>query len=126
MTREVRRALTSLCLAAIACGSGCLGSTVARLRTDDAPGVPAADVPPESIVVFPFTNIGRPYDVVGVVVAASSLGDSSGDRTFVAYKMLQKEAAALGADAIVGASMELEMGFWAFAVKVNGIAVRLR
>lgn len=127
MTERVRRTLALLCLAAILSATpGCLGSTVAHLRTDDAPNVPSANIPPESILVLPFTNVGRPYDVLGIVVAASSLGDSTGDRTFVAYRLLQKEAAALGANAIIDVSTELEAGFWAFAVKVSGMAVRLR
>jgi len=125
--RRAGRVLAFWGLAALLCATaGCLGSTVARLRTDDSPNVQPANVPPESILVLPFTNVGRPYDVLGVVVAASSLGDSTGDRTFVAYRLLQKEAAALGANAVIDVSMELEMGFWAFAVKVSGMAVRLR
>lgn len=125
--RRAGRVLAFWGRAALLCGTaGCLGSTVARLRTDDAPNVQPANVSPESILVLPFTNVGRPYDVLGVVVAASSLGDSTGDRTFVAYRLLQKEAAALGANAVIDVSMELEMGFWAFAVKVSGMAVRLR
>lgn len=127
MIEGICRTLTLACLAtSLSGGFGCFGSTVAHLRTDDAPNVPTVEVPPESILVLPFANVGRPYDVLGVVVAASSLGNSNGDRTFVAYRLLQKEAAALGANAVIDVTMELDYGYWAFAVKASGMAVRLR
>jgi hypothetical protein len=101
---------------------GCLTSTTGRLRTDDAPGALLAPVSPERVVVYPTADIGRPYEIVGLVIAASSTGDQPA-RT---YALLQQEAASLGADAVVDARMEIDLGYWTYAAKISGIAVKLK
>lgn len=97
-------------------------STTARLRTDDAGSLVLPPVNPATVIVSPFRDIGRPYDMVGVVIAASSTGEQPA-RTL---GLLREEAAALGADAVVDARMELVQGWWKRAMKVSGVAVKLR
>jgi uncharacterized protein YbjQ (UPF0145 family) len=55
-------------------------------------------------------------------VAASSTGEQP-ERT---ASLLRAEAAGLGADAVVDVRMEMDMGYWLNAVKLSGVAVRLK
>jgi hypothetical protein len=102
--------------------SGCLTSTTGRLLTDDTVAVPRPTTAAALVTLFPTLEIGRAYEIVGVVVAASSTGEQP-DRT---ASLLKAEAAALGADAVVDVRMEMDLGYWTNAVKLSGVAVRLK
>ena len=100
-----------LAFALTACASS------ARLATEDARSQ-RAQTDSATVNVYAGREIGRKYQVVGTVLAAAD--GESGER---ALAELRKEAAALGADAVVDLRLEIERGFWAAAVKATGLAV---
>jgi len=92
-------------------------ATSARLATEDArANRGAAD--PAAVNVYAGREIGRKYQVIGTVIAA---GD--GESGAKAMEELKKEAAFLGANAVVDLRLEIERGFWTAAVKASGLAV---
>jgi hypothetical protein len=97
--------------------SGC--STSGYLRTADSSRSPAKTSPAE-IKIYSLSEIGKPYETIGAVVASADGGDDATD----AVNELRKQAGQLGADAIVGLRLEVSYGYWNSAVRATGLAVR--
>lgn len=102
--------------------TACMSSTSARLRTDDSADVLKAHDDVARVALYTQSEIGRPYTIVGIVVAAADAGDDPKGPV----AMLRKEAAALGADAVVDVWMEAEYGNMTGAVKLSGLAAKLQ
>jgi hypothetical protein len=97
---------------------GC--STTAHLRTDDSPEITVKESSSENIKVYSASDIGKPDKTIGIVIASTDAGnDSTG-----AIEKLKEEAALLGADAIVGMNLEVNLGFWTNAIRASGTAVK--
>lgn len=93
--------------------------SVARLQTSDSGKYfpPTID---ENIEVYSTEKANKPYSVVGEVIASvDALGDGSGS-----VKHLKKEAAKLGADAIVNLRLEIGIGALGNSVTATGTAVK--
>ncbi len=93
-------------------------SSVGKLRTNDV-SFKAQSRPYKEVKVFAQKDIGQAYDIVGVVVANSDAGENA--RTSV--KDLRKQAAKLGADAIVDLRLSYSYGYWNIAIESTGLAV---
>lgn len=94
-------------------------STVGRLQTSDSPPNQYPETNPAEIEVYatqPDTN----YTVIGQVIANADAGQNA--KTSV--ELLKKQAALLGADAIIDLSLEIGMGYWTNAIKATGTAVK--
>lgn len=115
--RSIRRILFVL-VVAMACG--CATST--RIRTDDNPSLALAPVPPAVVSIHSGEDIGRPYDILGLVVACM---DGFADPGKL-YELVRREAATLGADAVVDTRMDVAIGSWTLGARLSGVAVRVR
>ena len=94
-------------------------STSAKLKTDDnAQKFEAKDS--SKIKVYSAREIGRPYTVIGAVVASR---DGAAEES---VKILKKQASELGADAIVDLRLEIDYGYMDAATKATGTAVVLK
>ena len=99
--------------------SGC--TSVSYLPTDDAdPSVHRTD--PENIQVFSTNDAGRNYSVIGEVIASADAGENA-DMT---VSLLKKQAAQLGADAIVNLRLSFTMGYWSNGMTAEGTAVSFK
>ncbi|MFL5812255.1 MAG: heavy metal-binding domain-containing protein [Bdellovibrionia bacterium] len=94
-------------------------STGGHLRTADSSRSPAKTSPSE-IKIYSTSNIGRPYETIGAVVANADGGNDSSQ----AIKELRNQASLIGADAVVGLRLEVNEGFWEASVRATGLAVR--
>jgi len=104
----------ALCLA-LAGVSACTFSSAVGY----GPAAPARD--PARVPVIAGTRLERPYDVVGHVVTQK---DGTDPRE--AADELRRLAAALGADAVIGVTLELGFGVWNVGQHLFGTAVRYR
>lgn len=76
---------------------------------------------PERIEVYSLDKIGKPYVIIGQVVAnAEAFSDDP-----VSIDNLKKEAALIGADAIINLRLEIGEGFMTNTVIATGTAVKL-
>lgn len=107
-------------LAGSFCGGGCLTSTVGRIRTDDTLEEARPRTSPDAIALFATKDCGRPFAIVGAVIAASSTGEQPA-RT---EQLLREQAALAGADAVVDVRARITYGYWTRAVELGGTAVR--
>ena len=74
----------------------------------------------EAIQVFSTDNIEKNYIVVGEVLSSADAGSNSA----LPVKLLKKEAAKMGADAIINLRLEIEYGGWSSAIKATGTAIK--
>lgn len=97
----------------------CTGCSVAHLQNSDYP----ENYPPtvaENLEVYSTEDAHRPYVVIGEVIASvDALGDGS-----ASVRYLKKEAANLGADAIVNLRLEIGEGALGNSVTASGTAVK--
>lgn len=101
----------------------CIGcSSVAHLKTDDVQNQSLTATSSENVKVYSTANAGRSYSVIGQVIADVDAGENAKK----AVDALKKEAAALGADAIVNLRLEIDMGYWSNAIKATGTAVKFQ
>lgn len=100
---------------------GC--ASTAHLRTDDLRQTVQGARDPEKIAVYSsFEAGGKEYQVLGQVIAAADAGDDA----YIAVEKLRKEAAELGADAVVQLRLEAEYGNWNTAIKATATAVKYK
>lgn len=96
---------------------GCV--SVANFRTDDqVQAYPASSF--ESIEVYSTDYVGKDFIVIGKVVASVD----SGNNASKSVNALKKEAAKLGADAIINLKLEADYGYFSSAIKSTGTAVK--
>lgn len=94
-------------------------STVAHLQTDDSQENYSA-TNPEQIELYSTDKVDKSYVVLGEVIASADAGRDSS----IPVKYLKKEAAKLGADAIIELRLEIGYGYWTNAIKATGKAVK--
>jgi hypothetical protein len=99
----------------------CLAScyTVSSLRTDDIT-TKYPPTRPEKIEVYSTSKINKNYEIIGPLAVSADSGLSS-ERP---VKFLKKEAAKLGADAIINLKLDFGIGFWSTSIAAKGIAVK--
>ena len=113
----VRLFLIATCMAImISC------SSVANIRTADNEDMTFEKTNANDVKVYSVSDIGKEYIVIGQVVASADAGSNS-EKT-VSY--LKKEAAKLGADAVVDLRLEIDQGYWQNAIKAYGTAVKFK
>ena len=100
--------------------AGC--SSVAHINTDDYPDTSFEPVPESDVKVYSTSKIDADYVVIGEVVADADAGENA--ETAVGH--LKKQAAQLGADAIINLRLEIDSGYWQSAIKAYGTAVKLQ
>lgn len=111
----------SIALALVALGLvGC--STTARLRTEDAAALTLPKTKAKDVQVFSTREAGKPYTVIGTVVADADAGTDAK----ASVNLLKQEAAGLGADAIVDLRLEIDQGYWQSGIKSTGLAVKFQ
>lgn len=106
-----------LCLIAGVLLTSC--STVAHLQTDDLNQTFAA-TDPGKVEIYSTDKVDKQYAIIGEVVASADAGADAS----IPVKYLKKEAAKLGADAIINLKLEIEYGYWNNGIKASGLAVK--
>lgn len=96
-------------------------SSVANLKTDNIQQNYAV-TNSETIEVFSTDKIEKDYLIIGEVVASADAGEDAK----IAVNHLKKEAAKLGADAIINLQLEIGYGNWTNAIKASGTAVKFK
>lgn len=94
-------------------------STVAHLQTDDLKQNYSA-TNPDQIEVYSTDKVDKDYSVIGEVIASADAGTDAS----ISVKYLKKEAAKLGADAIIELRLEIGYGYWTNAIKATGTAIK--
>jgi len=94
-------------------------SSTAYLRTNDFASIPPP-TNPNNIRIFPLDNVDRKYSIVGTVIACADAGSNAS----ITVKHLQRQAAKLGADAIINMTLEYTTGEWRPAITASGTAVK--
>lgn len=74
------------------------------------------------IKVYSVSDIDKEYIIIGQVVANADAGTDGN----VPVNYLKKEAAKLGADAIINLRLEVDYGYWMNAIKATGTAVKFK
>ncbi len=93
--------------------------TVGHLKTDDnVQSFPETNV--NKISIYSTKKIDKEYVVLGELVTSSDSERNS--KTSVNF--LKKEAAKLGADAIINLRLEYGTGFWTVAILSKGTAIK--
>ncbi len=117
MRSNIIKAITiaSVVVAASAC------STVASYKTDDAKASVSA-TQADKVAVYSTSNIGREYKMIGSVTVAADAGKNAAK----SVELLKKEAAKLGADAIIDLRLAVAAGYWTNSIKSTGTAVIYR
>ncbi|WP_026713683.1 heavy metal-binding domain-containing protein [Flavobacterium daejeonense] len=98
-------------------------SSVGHLQTEDVTTNNLPKTDSEKILVYstkPNQNIK--FDVLGQVIACADAGQN----TKISVDLLKKEAALLGADAIIDLRLEIGMGNWSNSIKASGTAVKIK
>ena len=95
-------------------------STVANLKTEDNTGLAVEKSSASEVKVFSTSDIGREYSVLGEVIVSADAGTNSEK----SVSLLKKEAAKLGADAIIDLRLEIDAGYWQNSIKASGTAVK--
>ena len=108
------------CLLFVIIMAGC--SSVAYIQTDDVPGEYAQNSNPDDIKVYSDDREAWEYDVIGQVIADADAGENAE----TAVNLLKKQAANLGADAIINLRLEIDTGYWQSAIKATGTAIKLK
>ncbi|WMN07560.1 heavy metal-binding domain-containing protein [Marivirga arenosa] len=94
-------------------------STVAHLQTDDLKQNYSV-TNPDQIEIYSTDKVDENYSVIGEVVSSVDAGRDAS----ISVKYLKKEAAKLGADAIINLRLEIGQGYWTNAIKATGTAVK--
>ncbi|MFT6850946.1 MAG: hypothetical protein ACJATA_001763 [Sphingobacteriales bacterium] len=94
-------------------------SQVTHLQTDDLT-TKYSPTNPEQIEVYSTDQVNKNYLVIGEVIASSDAGTNAS----IPVKHLKKEAAKLGADAIINLKLEFGYGYWRIGIKANGTAIK--
>jgi len=95
-------------------------SSVATIRTEDNGNFMVNKSDASIVKVYSTADIGEEYKVLGQVVASADAGKDSEK----AVALLKKQAANLGADAIIDLRLEIDTGYWQNAIKATGTAVK--
>lgn len=96
-------------------------SSVTFLRTDQL-NEKFAPLSPESVSVYSTNKTGKDYWVIGEVIAVADAGQNASR----SVSLLKKQAANLGADAIINLQLEFSEGYWATGIKATGTAIRFK
>lgn len=107
----------SLIIILLALLSSC--ASVNRIRTAEQPEK-LAPTSAESIKVFSTEKADKAYSIIGKVVAAADAGNNASRPV----ELLKKEAAYMGADAIVNLRLEITTGYWTTGIVASGTAVK--
>jgi uncharacterized protein YceK len=102
---------------AVILASGC--SSVASYKTDDNPTDSTSRIETSKIEVYSTDLTNRKYKILGEVVASADAGEDASD----SVKLLKKEAAKFGADAIINLRLSIDQGYWQNAIKSTGTAI---
>lgn len=73
-----------------------------------------------SVLIFATDVKDRSYTVIGEVIASVDAGRDAQK----SVNRLKKEAAALGADAIINLRLEFVQGYWLLGIKSTGTAIK--
>ncbi len=98
-------------------------SSVGHLHTEDiiTNDLPVTDS--EKILVYSTKpNQTIKFDVLGQVISCADAGKDAK----IAVKLLKKEAALLGADAVIDLRLEIGMGNWSNSIKASGTAIKIK
>ena len=98
--------------------AGC--SSVANLKTDDYADMDFNQTDWQDVKVFSMVPYNVEYYVIGQVVVDADAGTNA--KTSV--EKLKKQAAELGADAIINLRLEIDTGYWASGIKATGTAIK--
>jgi len=101
------------CLFLVSC------SSVGHLYTSDITTTNYPETNPKEIIVYSTTPNAN-YKVLGQLIASSDAGKNAR----IPVDLLKKEAALLGADAIINLRLEIGTGYWSNAIKATGTAVK--
>jgi hypothetical protein len=106
-------------LTTLLCALVCSCSTSSVYRTDDT----VKEFPrtfAEKVLVYSTDDIGREYIILGQVIASADGGNNSSKSVNIA----KKEAAKLGADAILDLRLHIAYGQWDAAVNATATAIK--
>lgn len=98
-------------------------SSVGHLHTEDVITNDLPKTDSENVVVYstkPKQTVK--FDVIGQVIACADAGKNAK----ISVDLLKKEAALLGADAIIDLRLEIGMGYWSSSIKASGTAVKIK
>ena len=96
-------------------------SSVNRLRTfEQSEKLPPTS--PKTIRIYSTDKVEKEYSIIGQVVAAADAGTNSTRPV----NLLKKEAAAMGADAIINLKLQIIPGYWINGIKASGTAVKFK
>lgn len=98
-------------------------SSVGHLHTEDIITNDLLKIDSEKILVYsskPNQNVK--FDVLGQVIASADAGKNAK----ISVDLLKKEAALLGADAIIDLRLEIGMGYWSNSIKATGTAIKIK
>lgn len=115
MRRSSFRKLTGIALITVI--SGC--STVANYKTNDSLSIGKSNLPADKIEVYSSDKTGKKYRILGGVVSSADAGTNAS----TSVDLLKKEAAKLGADAIIDLRLSIDQGYWTNAITSTGTAV---
>lgn len=97
-------------------------SSVGHLHTEDVATNNLTKTDSEKILIYstkPNQNVK--FDVLGQVIACADAGKNAK----ISVALLKKEAALLGADAIIDLRLEIGMGNWSNSIKATGTAIKI-
>lgn len=96
-------------------------STASRIQTDDTKIIGLVETNAQLVEVYATKDATKKsYKIVGQVVSCADAGQNSN----IAVNLLKKQAAHLGADAIVDLRISISMGYWTNGIKAIGTAVK--
>ena len=96
-------------------------SNVSNLRTADNSKV-YTDTDPDKVEVYCTADAGKPYLVIGEVMASADAGEDS-ERP---VELLKSTASTLGADAIINLRLSFCVGYWLTGITATGTAVKFK
>ncbi len=112
--------ILSSCLLFVIIMTGC--SSVGYIHTDDVSAEISPNTNPDNIKVYSDEQEELDYDVIGQVIADAD----AGSKAETAVNLLKKQAAQLGADAIINLRLEIDSGYWQSAIKATGTAIKFK
>lgn len=97
-------------------------SSVGHLHTEDVATNNLTKTDSEKILIYSIKpNQNVKFDVLGQVIACADAGKNAK----ISVALLKKEAALLGADAIIDLRLEIGMGNWSNSIKATGTAIKI-
>jgi hypothetical protein len=94
-------------------------SSVAFLPTNDQ-SEPYPPTNAKMVEVYSTKKVDAEYTVIGQVIASADAGSDAGK----SVELLKKQAANLGADAVIELKLEIDLGYWSNAIKASGTAIK--